>query len=1051
MNSSGKCAQCGTILFREAAAGLCPRCLGTFGFGSLTASSLQKHLTDQSPLLRLGDYDLLEEIARGGMGVVYKSLQRSLNRVVAVKVVLHGPFSSPDFEKRFQTETNAIAGLRHPNIVTIYEVGESDGTRFFSMEFIEGKSLADVVREKPLPAHYAAEYLKKISEAVHYAHQHGVVHRDLKPSNLLLDSMDQPRVTDFGLAKLLDSEAELTTTGQVLGSPGYISPERSVGQSENNDIQGDIYSLGAVLYHLVTGRPPFQGENLAEILHQVQNSDPIPPRRLIPSVPRDLETICLKCLQKSPRQRYQTALELAQDLERFLEDKPIRARPVGWIGQSLRWCRRRPALAISLGICSLLVLLIGIGSPIATVRINRERIAAEKARENESAQRHRAEAAEHEAQSQLYSALLEQARSTVLSDEMGHQKRALDALQRAASISNNSELRKEAIIALALPDLEVLGHLAFGDSNTLRSLDPSFERIALCRNAGPIEIRTVADQSLITVLPAATNLPVYDATQWSPDGKYLAVKRDHDGAGSIGDWEIWDVTRRQRLLWLHDISWNAFSFHHKDPKVIAGKIDGSIAVWDLNSGTMTNLFSLPSKLLFLQWSPVNEHIAAVTAAEDGNLVSIFDAESRLKICSHSFAGEIPTVSWHPSGNWLAVPGHSSAVFTMNAHSGECQLAGHHKAEADTAIFSADGQYFFTGGWEGEIICWESRTLHRVLAIDRHAEIIKASQDGRRYAILTSDGIEIYQFKSPGYSRCFNEELGERLLKAEFSPDSKWLAATAANSLGIWNTTSKTPAALVAVANASHPTFSSDGIEICASRIMGDEKTAFRWRILTNLPDGAPQLRELPLPLPEKFTFLSLHSNEVMFTTEFGSQSINKNRLGTEQIHWQLQPTESGMNKVSPDGRWLAINAPWSKIVYIYRASDLQPISKLNHIANVSDFTFSPDSEQLALSSPQGIQFWNTSNWKLTRTLKDFSGIRYGPGTDRVWLMRDFRTAGLYDANTLKLLLPLPDGAFPLAVSPDGSQLAVSLDLRRLELWDLTKLRENFQKLGMDWD
>src|SRR5882757_7473944 len=270
MNSSGKCAQCGTILFREAAAGLCPRCLGTFGFGSLTASSLGKQSTDQSPLLRLGDYDLLEEIARGGMGVVYKSIQRSLNRVVAVKVLLHGPFSSPDFVKRFQTETNAIASLRHPNIVTIHEVGESDGTRFFSMEFIEGKSLADVVREKPLPAHCAAEYLKKISEAVHYAHQHGVVHRDLKPSNLILDSMDQPRVTDFGLAKLLDSEVELTVTGQVLGSPGYISPERSVGQPENNDIQSDIYSLGAVLYHLVTGRPPFQGENLTEILHQVQ-------------------------------------------------------------------------------------------------------------------------------------------------------------------------------------------------------------------------------------------------------------------------------------------------------------------------------------------------------------------------------------------------------------------------------------------------------------------------------------------------------------------------------------------------------------------------------------------------------------------------------------------------------------------------------------------------------------------------------------------------------------------------------------------------------------
>ena len=217
------------------------------------------------------------------------------------------------------------------------------------MDYVEGLTLAQLVAKGPLPARQAATYLKTIAEAIHFAHERNVLHRDLKPSNVLIDSAtDQPRVTDFGLAKRLEAETELTLSGQVLGSPNYMSPEQAVAKRGTVGKRSDVYSLGAILYHLLTGRPPFQGETLTDVLHQVVNNDPLAPRLLTPRVPHDLETICLKCLEKEPARRYQTAQELADELGRFLRDEPIQARPVTRVERAWRWCRRKPALAESL-------------------------------------------------------------------------------------------------------------------------------------------------------------------------------------------------------------------------------------------------------------------------------------------------------------------------------------------------------------------------------------------------------------------------------------------------------------------------------------------------------------------------------------------------------------------------------------------------------------------------------------------------------------------------------------------------------------------------------
>jgi tetratricopeptide (TPR) repeat protein len=346
-----------------------------------------KPSADKQPV-RMAGYVILKVLGRGGMGVVYLARQTQLNRLVALKVVMAGAHAGPLQLARFQTEAEAVASLQHPHIVQIYEVGKHDGLPYFSLEYVDGGSLEKKLGGKPLPAREAAQLAQTLARAMSYAHEHGIMHRDLKPANVLLTKDGVPKITDFGLAKRLDAEdaASHTRTGTIMGTPSYMAPEQARGESRDITPVADVYALGAIIYELLTGRPPFQGATILDTLEQVRSQEPVPPRRLQPKVPRDLETICLKCLQKEPAKRYASAEALAEDLRRFLAEEPILARPVGAPERVWRWCRKNPRTAILSGAVAVLVVTLGIVSAVVAASVRREQEAsAERERRDQEA------------------------------------------------------------------------------------------------------------------------------------------------------------------------------------------------------------------------------------------------------------------------------------------------------------------------------------------------------------------------------------------------------------------------------------------------------------------------------------------------------------------------------------------------------------------------------------------------------------------------------------------------------------------------------------------
>ncbi len=503
--------------------GMCPACLlGLGAFSAKDADSGMPGPEGASPPSTLGagssigGYALLREIGRGGMGVVYEARHTGLNRKVALKVLPWAELATAEQRERFRREAEAAARLQHPHIVSVYEWGHHDTCPYMAMQLVEGaRSLADDLVRGPMNQRHAAELMAKVARAVHFSHQHGILHRDLKPGNILLDASGEPLLVDFGLARMDDAAFRLTHSDLIFGTPAYMPPEQAAG----GDITtaSDVYGLGAVLYEALAGHPPFQGKTAAETMHQVLQNEPAPPRQHRAEVNRDLESICLKCLEKKPARRYESALELAEDLEHWLKDMPIRARASTITSRAVKWARRRPGVA---GLSAALILTALAG--LAGIAMNwREAVEARK-----------------DQTEQLRRSLLSEARALRASHQPGQRFAAIEVLQRAAAIRPSIDLQNEAVAALAVADLRPAeqweGNPA-GWATIAISTDFRYNAHALAD--GTVVVSEREGMKPLATLPAG-DASIVQYLIFSPDGRWLATA--HGASGAERTVSIWD-------------------------------------------------------------------------------------------------------------------------------------------------------------------------------------------------------------------------------------------------------------------------------------------------------------------------------------------------------------------------------------------------------------------------------------------------------------------------------------------------------------------------------
>ena len=1002
------------------------------------------------------DHVLLRRIGSGAYGDVWLA-RSTLGTLRAVKIVYRARFEEDHpYEREFKGIVNYEPISRsHEGLVQVLHVGRNDeaGCFYYVMEraddaggeprskcpdpkagsdrqirpapsdvalrssesaYVPRTLRCEIVRSQRLPPRDAAQLVLRLASALGHLHAQGLVHRDIKPSNIIFVG-GQPKLADIGLVTGAGS------SHTFVGTEGFVPPEGPGTQ------QADLFALGKLLYELATGRNRMEFPQLPPQADQLPHGDAL----------LELNEVMTRACAPDLKFRYASTTEFQADLNLFLAGHSLRrARTV-----ERHLARTRK---FAMGASGFLVLAVG----LVWLAKNEEHRAKERVLEaakhslTETTLRRRAQAAEHATQQQLYTALLEQARATVLSGELGQRVRALDAIRRASAISNSTALRGVALAAYALPDLKFERELPYGSQFTLRLVDSSFERIAVCRGRGAVQIRSTSDDRLLATLPASTNLPAHYA-EWSPDGRFLAVKRDWNSRGTRADKEVWSVADARLLLLLRDVPFNAMSFHPRLPELLVGE-PGALAIWDLEQHSRAIRIRLEGTPQWLRFSPDGKAVAATYPVGRDWVVSVHRISTGQRIASTVFNKLVASFNWHPSGRWLAVADYSGTVHWMDALTGESQPLGHHKAEATRVEFSPDGDYLISGGWDRELICWDARTLRRAFTAGLDGYVGRFRSDGQMYALETENSVQFYEFKRADGHHEFSEDLGALLRYAAFSPDNRWLAAAGRHAVGVWDLHQGGSGALATNAWTTRVNFAADG-DLFADR----PGACFHWRVLPGTNAGAPpKLLPLKVALPEHFRSLCTVSNTVVLTTTRGSAVIEDARTEFPPGVWTK--TVAGYNGVSSDGRWLAIFASFTPYLSIHRLPGLERVAILTNLSNIRSFQFSPAGDELAVACRLGVEFWSTATWLRTRSMTNYNNQLYSADGRTMWLTREFRAGGLHNARTGALLMTLPIGTYPLAVSPDGRQLAVSVNLRRLQVWDLEEMRTQLRNLGLDW-
>jgi WD40 repeat protein len=1052
------CPQCGAALPEAALQGLCPRCLARQAAAILAARANAAAPSTLKPqpsttIRYFGDYELLEEIARGGMGVVWKARQVSLNRLVALKLLLAGRFSSPEYVQRFRAEAEAAANLQHPNIVAIHEVGEHDGQQYFSMDYVDGQSLAERARDHPLPPALAADCLRPIAEAIHYAHQRGILHRDLKPSNVLLDAEDHPRVTDFGLAKRVnDSEVsnadfQLTLTGQVLGTPGYISPEQASGRRGAVTVASDIYGLGAILYFLLTGRAPFAADSMEGVLEQVLHQEPVPPRRLSPSVPRDLETICLKCLSKEPARRYDSAQALADDLNRWRNHEPIHARQVSPPERLWRWCRRKPALA------ALIIALHLVGAAGLAGVLWQWHRARQSAREAQFAQR--------QTTTILWDSYLAQARANRRSGQPGQRFDTLEVIARAAATKTSPELRDEAVAALALVDARRVYRRTNADAAAIVvAFDADRRRYAAALAGGEISIRSADDSSELFRLPAA-GAPVAGIQRFTEDGhRLLAVYQDRVA-------RVWDLAeRRVRLEVPTAIVAVSFSaVLTADGRFLASADDRREISWfEVDTGTQLARLTANAPVSMVQVTRNGDRLAAARLGRETVELFALPSGDRLLVLAHP--PYVRKVNWDSEGRLLATVGGDREIRIWDAETGteRGRLVGHNE-DIEDVVFAPQARLVVSTGWDGTSL-WNLETGERLLTLPGHGARVALSEDGQwlyrqsfedftyeLWELAEGDPVRVYG------SRQRRDRPGVSGRASAFSPDGRLLADADSGRLRIYDPFSgrelgsgPLPPTAGLAFDGERNLWSSgaEGLSVTTIRHESDDGV-----LVFSPPESVgPAEKMARLRMSADGSTLAVGAND-------------RFRVFDARTRREVFATPKGSGNsflaLTPDGKLLASAAWGSRDVCIWDTqagrllTQLRAESSAPHAAG--DVAFSPDGRRLFSTGADCIM-WDVGSWARlwTRPRADLPFALFSP--DGAYVLQRVRKSFIEvlasDTGELVGHLEVPreghaDGA-GAAFSLDGAFLAVhTLGTRELVVWHLAQVRRELTRLGLDWD